>query len=579
MEKHCTFLGATEAGPVVLPLFNTQTDSYFEKTASVSLLPEVRRYIETIEPNNKSQWTLNIALGASEWWGANVNADLFPEAGLVHAPPGWSGDAKKDRVLAKDWAYGFPTFYNAHVFKHHQNKKPEVSFGDIEFVAWNPHMKRVEQIIRNDHDRCLKFGAIAIWDKLQAGEYLDLSMGCKVPYDTCTYCLDVAHYNRALATFDPKKHKHPGEAVVEIYRTTQKKVKDEKGNWVWVGKGAIRGVAITRKDYCRHMLEAPNRIMPNGVRVAVNNDFPRFFDQSWVFIGADRTSKTLAHITPKVKHFFLGYSAGEETKAAQARDYETSYFSFDSVKTAASLEDFLGQKIAALPKQATIGKRGEITKDVLPPEMAKRMAGPMSSQEMDLDDDMIRNLGHEKDLPRALGTAARCGIVLRPREFQRVMLIQIGRPGLAHSYDESRTIFPRVEECEDFPLSSDTLPELLAKLIPMMAARSCFGPAIEPRAIMSSGRLHRREEGHQKRASSQTSELLSKLGATYNGYRNSIMSFLATNHDAISQDYPVLGGVKVASSSTDRLLTSLSHSYLADAFWSETDTSRVKGDR
>lgn len=156
MIKTSLFLGEAEHGRTVIPLF-TKSDSAFEKTASV-LLPDVVRYIETLKPRTDAQYVLVNAMGASEYWGSNVNGDAFPEYSLIHAPDQWTGNPLIDKIAAKSWPYGYPTFYNAHPYAHHRNKDHTRAFGDVELAAWNDAMKRVELVIRVDKDKCESFG-------------------------------------------------------------------------------------------------------------------------------------------------------------------------------------------------------------------------------------------------------------------------------------------------------------------------------------------------------------------------------------------------------------------------------------
>lgn len=177
MYKVSTFLSETEFGLAAVPLFGP-ADAVFEKTASASLLPEVTRYIQTLKPRNDAQYVLVNAMGAGEFFGSNVNGDFFPEAALIHRPDKWTGNPLIDSVTAKDWPYGFPTFYGAHPFAHHKNKDPSRAYGEVELAAWNNKMKRVELVTRIDHDKCVQFGGMGIWDRLKDGQFPDVSMGC-----------------------------------------------------------------------------------------------------------------------------------------------------------------------------------------------------------------------------------------------------------------------------------------------------------------------------------------------------------------------------------------------------------------
>jgi len=247
MLKYSHFQAETEHGPSAIPLFG-KADAFFEKTAAPQLLPEVSRYISALRPVAGSQYVLVNAMGAGEYYGSNINGDFFSEASLIHKPDGWQGLPVLDRLLAKDWAYGFPTFYRAHPYAHHRNKDSKKAFGEVELAAWNPEMRRVELVTRVDKDKCLAFGGQGTWDKLKSGAYPDVSMGTKVPFDTCSICLDWNRYREACDSFDPVRHKHPGMAALDYHKN----------------KGAIRGLSITRADYCEHALKHMNKIFPDG---------------------------------------------------------------------------------------------------------------------------------------------------------------------------------------------------------------------------------------------------------------------------------------------------------------------------
>jgi len=177
MIKVSTFLAESEHGLAAVPLFGP-ADAIFEKVASASLLPEVVKYIGTLNPRNDAQYVLVNAMGAGEYFGSNINGDHFPEEALMHRPDGWTGNPLVDKPMSKDWPYGFPTFYNAHPFAHHKNKDPSRAYGEVELAVWNDHMKRVELIVRVDFDKCQLFGGVPVWDRLKVGQYPDVSMGC-----------------------------------------------------------------------------------------------------------------------------------------------------------------------------------------------------------------------------------------------------------------------------------------------------------------------------------------------------------------------------------------------------------------
>lgn len=531
MDKVSFFQATEELGPAAIPLFGP-ADSYFEKTASAQLLPEVANYIAKLRPRNDAQYVLVNAMGAGEYYGSNINGDRFAEAALIHRPDGWKGIPQVDALLARDWPYGFPTFYNAHVYPHHRNKDSSKALGVVELAAWNPHMKRVELVTRLDQDKCARHGGQAIWDKLRhATEFPDVSMGTKVPFDTCSITLDRNLYQKAWQTFDPAKHKSPGDAILAFH----KKLKAENG----VG---IRGVSITRKDYSEYASTMMNRILPDGRKVWVDNDFPRFFDISYVFIGADKIAKAMLKIASLGKcYFFMG--GAEAAELARTGELE--------------------EKLASAGEGPC--KAAEISKEVVPNSLAAKAVPVLTEREQDLPEEALRLL-EAQPLERALATTTALGVVLRPAEFQRIVLVQAGKRPLSQSLAGLNQLFPRTEEKEEVSFSSKDFSSSLAEaLAPLLLDRSAFGPVIEHRVVVVRGKPPR--ENLEK--SSHSSELLRKIGAAYNGYRDTLMQVVADAQDMLGGSQGASPLRKLASAQVTTLFTPLSFHYLRDAFMDE----------
>lgn len=483
---------------------------------------------------------------------SNVNGDHFPETALIHRPDNWTNNPLIDKISAKDWAYGFPTFYGAHAFAHHKNKDVSRAYGTVELSTWNPNMKRVELVIRVDKDKCEQFGGTGVWDKLKAGQFADVSMGCKVPFDTCSICLDWDAYSKALANFHPGEQRHPGEAVLAVH----KKLKASNG----VG---IKGVSITRADYCEHAKKLMNRILPDGRKVFVYNDFPRFFDISFVFIGADKTAKVMLFI------YRNGAVASVKPSAEVAEDLGYKEVpDFPKVwpkEKAASVEEEM-LKVAFFGKAAK-NKNSEITKDVIPSQFVGKAVPVLSQREEDLPRETLDALS-SIPLNKALSTTAGLGMVIRPREFQRIVLTQLGKGQLADELDSAGKVFPKVDEEEPVGLSTDYfLPALARLLLPLLALRSALGPVIEKRAVISLSR----GAGKQKAASSHSSDLLRKIGAAYNGYRRELIDLVPSSQSMIasaslSTDTELH---KIANASVEEIFTPMSVAYFKNAFLEE----------
>lgn len=202
-----------------------------EKTTKLD--PKVVDVVKKITPNpDKYIHILLTALGSGEVWGSNSNADFFFENDLKPEDP----------------SFGHQTFLNAGIFTHHKNKDMSKTLGKVLLSIYNPKMKRVELIERVDRDKAKEHGASDIYDRLNDGEHLDVSMGCRVKYDVCMIC----------------------------------------GN-----------KAPTRAQYCDEMKQTPGRILPDGRIVCVFNPKPIFFDISFVNVGAAKNAKVMSKLAER----------------------------------------------------------------------------------------------------------------------------------------------------------------------------------------------------------------------------------------------------------------------------------------
>lgn len=475
---------------------------------------------------------------------SNVNGDAFPEASLVHIPDNWSGVPVIDKVVSKNWDYGFPTFYNAHPYAHHRNKDSSKAFGDVELATWNPDMKRVELVIRVDHDKCQKFGGESVWDKLRIGEYPDVSMGTKVPYDTCSICLDWDLYREAEQS--NSSISNTGQRILAFH----KKLKAKNG----IG---IRGLSITRDDYCVHAKKHMNRILPDGRKVWVFNDYPRFFDISFVFIGADKTAKVMLFIYRNGQT----HSVKPSAQIADEMGLKESSISEGPLEKAASIDEELLK--AAFGKLAK-PKRAEIIKDIVPSQFVSKAIPVLTRHEHDIPEEMLEGLAKipEKD---GLSTLAGMGVVLKPREFQRTTLIRLGKKDLADQLDDNSEVFSKSDSSTPVDLSTSSFrPGLAELLLPLLLTRSALGPVIEKRVVISFGAGSTKEA----KAASHSQELLHKVASAYNGYRHSVMELVAHSQDLLSGTSNTEMR-KLASASAEQIFTPLSVAYLQHAFMEE----------
>jgi len=555
MYKVAYYRGVDAAGIRTIPLFG-KADGYFEKVASSLLLTPVVRYIETLRPRDNTQYVLTNAMGASEYFGSNINGDWFPEEALIHAPDDWTGNPLVDKIKAKDWPYGYPTFYGAHPFAHHRNKDADRAFGEVELAVWNDRMKRVELVIRVDKDKCEAFGGVSVWDRLKQGNYCDVSMGCRVPWDLCSCCADLPLYHKALATFDPKIHKHPGIAVLQYH----KRLLADKGT-------GIRGLAVTRNEYCDHAKNQMNKILPDGRKVYVINYFPRFFDISFVFVGADKTAKvmmkiaedrSLWHLPGEIVDDRLGYGKISNQQVQVPVELTKQA----SIKDEILKLGFLGKRARA--KRAEIEKsvRSQLTSDAIP---------ILTKSEPDIPNETLDQLC-KNPLENILATSAGMGIVLKPREFQRIILTKIDKRNLADEFDSENILFPRVEESERMDMGPRFISNIISRILtPFLTSRSALAPHIESRMM---GRV---EPPRGKitiirmkisRDPSHDVDLLNKIGSAYKGYREQVLDLLpyAQSLAQISQGE---GMHKIAACQVDHLFSDTSVCYVNQAYWDD----------
>lgn len=183
-----------------------------------------------------------IAIGATEDYGPNRNGDGFT------------------RDCCRNYHQTFEKF--ARFYRDHANKNPAKSFGLVKASAYHEPMKRIELVValngsKEAADRNGGLIADKELEKLARGEDIAVSMACKIPFDKCSSC----------------------------------------GN-----------LAKTRADYCESedrgghckaggLRRNIGRVMEDGHVLHADNPNPTFFDISHVFRPADR----IAYVSGQLK--------------------------------------------------------------------------------------------------------------------------------------------------------------------------------------------------------------------------------------------------------------------------------------
>ena len=368
---------------------------------------------------------------------------------------------------------GYKTFSRAGIYRHHKNKDINRSMGKVVCATYNPIMHRVELVVEVDRERAQAEGHGDLVDKLDEGGNPAVSMGCKVAHDICSIC---GHKSK------------------------------------------------TRADYCIHAKNMMGKVLPDGRKVFVYNPRPKFFDLSFVVIGADRTSYAMAKV-----------ASAQAVSSALAAEMEGIRDGYSS--------SILKEKLARKRKISNILKRV--------PVMSAEVMPDVDASEPDIPRGILDSMA-EEPLEKALTTSSSMGIVLKPREFQRIVLIRIGKKPLADDMDRRGMLFPPSDDVDrsvTIGRRGDHSPDIRDMLMGMVPNRSMFGPVITRRIIV----IKKSNKPIIKEAQSLQNPVLQKVAAGYNGYREQLLE--------------KMGQVVANITSSDiKLLSAVSGSRLEDEF-------------
>ncbi len=570
MEKVSLFSGRTGEGRPLIHCIEPGTGyglsetGDLSKTASHEHLPQVRELVEALAPQPGRLYLINSALGAGEYVGFNLRGDWFTERGLLHTPPGWDKipvwdiDARRRAANMTesvtgwgDQAWGYPTFYNAHRFRHHINKDPARAYGFILGAFYDHRMHRVVLVSELVRDMCESLNALDIYERIEQGEFPDSSMGAKVPFDECAIC--------------GNKARNPAE-------------------------------------YCKHVnnqdpLFGMNKILPDGRKCGVYNHHPRFFDDSFVFVGAERSAKVMSLVNDRIKgtnpytqkiYPFQTPTAkiasveltqrqedtrtmreamrkiverGEGTRIedrltqvldgipqtnrlerAAAVAYARKTKSKNGADVAKEVEDnfqatygqpldhfsYLKSRIdgvdgfGAETKTAAISKWAEMLKSIPAPTPSQiSVIRDHASRMPALTTPLLRDLADRPD--ESLRGLSHLGIVLRPDEFQYMMLCRQG-PDMAEGYHGGGITFrpapldmERLPEFNPNPRPSSVAMDVLRQVLGNLLTQRSFAPA----AIRI--RITRVLPTQQSSAFTHSDPVLDKISEAYNDYRGGLV--------------------------------------------------------
>lgn len=176
-----------------------------------------------------------IAMGSTEYYGANRNGDGFKEAALKKYHDTFEKKSK--------W------------YRDHKNKDPKKSYGVVKMSYYNPEMHRVELLValnaeKSAAERNGGFVADRELEKLAKGQDLAASMSCRIDHDVCSSCGNKA-----------------------------------KTRAEYCDEDSCIGPMGEKRGGCKQHLA---KVAADGHLIHVDNPHPDFFDISHVFRPADR---------------------------------------------------------------------------------------------------------------------------------------------------------------------------------------------------------------------------------------------------------------------------------------------------
>lgn len=308
---------------------------------------EIADFLDTFSPDPAFMYLHVIAMGAGEYYGCNINGDYFPEKDLI---------ARHHTFVT-----------TAKVFKEHDNKPTSQDYGKVVFSWYNPKMHRVELILAIDRVKGAEFVR-----RQEAGEQLEVSMGCRVAYDVCSIC----------------------------------------GN-----------KARKKSDYCSHIKYDKKKIYPDGKQPFMINYNPTFFDISIVRHRADRIAYVLSKVASADNYSLQNEKAdffenlGNSIPVAP----ESRVFDIDDdelLKTAS---------IPVLDKLAMIKRINSGAVRVMDAGM-RALAPVLRAQQPDLPIPLIDHLAENFSFPDILKSFFVNAMQLKPKEATRIIIIQQGLP-------------------------------------------------------------------------------------------------------------------------------------------------------
>ena len=258
-----------------------------------------------------------------------------------------------------------------------------------------------------------------------------------------------------LASYNPRMDRV--ELVVFIDRNKDPELckQAENGEAIPVSMGvkvlydvcSICGNAAKKKEnYCEHLKYAMNQVLPDGRKVYAINKYPRFFDISFVLRPAEKASyvmKKVASSNIVVPSAFIADALQiEEPKISEDKSAEIKKeIPIDEVKTEQPKQDVIKAYSGLIPK--------------------------ICSLEPSMSDEDLKGLS-EFPLKDILSSISGLGMVLQPREFQKIVVIK--------SSGGDKELKPEIS-------SDDINGDVLSLIRKYVVDRSSYRPAVRMRIV------------------------------------------------------------------------------------------------
>lgn len=480
--KTCTYNSFAGGRRTLLRL--DDSDRGFSKIAGVSLPPDLTSFLHGYTPEAGTEPYVTVAMGAGEAYGANLNGDWFGEKMLRECHPTFVTHGK--------------------VFKFHRNSPRDASYGKVRFATYDEIMRRVVLLLDVQGKSLPDIRKMYV-----RGEPVYVSMGCAVPYDVCSICRNRAKTPREYCShlINERLHQRPDGSMAYMINPTGRffdiswvLVPADRTAFFLASPGFDEGQEDTvdaefdsdQPDDRKIIGGSSTPAVPVGKEASHVKTAPQMLKAAEV--SADPHVGTEWHLK---MHESLKATGGTCPICGRSGE-ETEPASGDSAQPPSSSPSEMSYDKVATDKIGLMIKR--ITSNLSKPESEEvgRLVGGLRrvrEEEPEIPDSECRALASAHPLQRILSTTGSMGIILKPREFQRIALRSCGMGEEADHYDRQgrvfgeEDVFSGVRELGGVPLmglnNRDLVRDIVALLRKHFSSKSYFeGPLSERMTIV-----------------------------------------------------------------------------------------------